>query len=183
MDSGWLVGYAQAMPAYAALLRAVNVGGTGKLSMSDLRQLCEDGGLRDVATYIQSGNVVFRSTRSEASVKKLLEAALAQKLGKPYGVLVRTAGELRALLEENPFPDAAPNRVLVLFLDEKPAAASLKNVATPGGEELRAVGRQLFLHFPNGMGQSKLKLPFQKTGTGRNLNTVRKLLAMLDELG
>ena len=170
------------MPAYAALLRAVNVGGTGKLSMSDLRQLCEDGGLRDVTTYIQSGNVVFRSTRAEAGVKKLLEAALAKKLGKPYGVLVRTAKELRALLEENPFPEAAPNRVIVLFLDEKPAPASLKDVVAPGGEELRAFGRHLFIHFPNGMGQSKLKLPFQKTGTARNLNTVRKLLALLDEL-
>jgi uncharacterized protein (DUF1697 family) len=171
------------MPAYAAFLRAVNVGGTGKLAMSELRQLCEDGGLSDVATYIQSGNVVFRSARAEAGVKKLLEAALAKKLGKPCGVFVRTAKELRELLEQNPFPDAAPNRVLLLFLDEKPTAASWKDVVAPGGEQLRASGRQLYIHFPNGMGQSKLKLPFQKTGTGRNLNTVRKLLALLDELG
>src|SRR5436190_18162109 len=134
------------MPAYAALLRAVNVGGTGKLSMSDLRQLCEDGGLRDVATYIQSGNVVFRSSRAEASVKKLLELALAKQLGKPCGVLVRTAKELRELLDENPFPEAAPNRVIVLFLDEKPSLASLQEVVAPGGEELHASGRHVFIH-------------------------------------
>jgi uncharacterized protein (DUF1697 family) len=171
------------MPAYAALLRAVNVGGTGKLVMSDLRQLCEASGLTDVTTYIQSGNVVFRSSRSEASVKKLLEAALAKQLGKPCGVLVRSARELRELLDENPFPEAAPNQVIVLFLDEKPNAASLQEVVAPGGEEVRACGRHVFIHFPRGQGQSKLKLPFQKTATGRNLNTLRKLLALLDALG
>jgi uncharacterized protein (DUF1697 family) len=160
----------------------VNVGGTGKLAMSDLRQLCEDAGLTSVATYIQSGNVVFRSSRSEASVKKLLEAALGKQLGKPCGVLVRSAQELRELLDANPFPEAAPNRVIVLLLDETPSAASVRDVVAPGGEELRASGRQLFIHFPKGQGQSKLKLPFQKTGTGRNLNTLRKLLAMLDAL-
>jgi uncharacterized protein (DUF1697 family) len=171
------------MPAYAALLRAVNVGGTGKLAMTELKQLCEGSGFTQVATYIQSGNVVFRTARGAASVKKLLEQALAAKLGKPCGVLVRTAQELRVLLDENPFPDAAPNQVLVLFLDEPPGAASLKGVLAPDGEEVRAHGRQLFIHFPKGQGHSKLKLPFQKTGTGRNLNTVRKLLAMLETLG
>jgi uncharacterized protein (DUF1697 family) len=171
------------MPAYAALLRAVNVGGTGKLAMSDLRQLCESSGLTDVTTYIQSGNVVFRSSRSEASLKKLLETALAKQLGKPCSVLVRSATELRELLDENPFPEAAPNQLLVLFLDETPSAASLREVVAPGGEELRACGRHVFIHFPKGQGQSKLKLPFQKTGTARNLNTLRKLLALLDALG
>jgi uncharacterized protein (DUF1697 family) len=176
-------GMLAAMPAYAALLRAVNVGGTGKLAMSDLRRLCEESGLCDVSTYIQSGNVVFRSPRSEPSVKKLLEQALAVQLGKPCGVLVRKAAELRQLLEQNPFPDAAPNQLLVLFLDEKPPAAALKDVATPGGEQLQACGRQLIIHFPNGMGRSKLKIPLVKVATGRNLNTVRKLLAMVEALG
>jgi uncharacterized protein (DUF1697 family) len=170
------------MTAYAAFLRAVNVGGTGKLPMSELRRLCEDGGLSDVTTYIQSGNVVFRSKRAEAGVKKLLETALAEQLGKPCGVHVRSADELRTLLEQNPFPDAAPNQVLVLLLDEKPPAALLKQVLTPDGEELRACGRHLYIHFPQGMGRSKLKIPLAKVGTGRNLNTVRKLLALLEAL-
>jgi uncharacterized protein (DUF1697 family) len=171
------------MPAYAALLRAVNVGGTGKLPMSELRRLCEAAGFSDVTTYIQSGNVVFRSKRAEASVKKLLETALATQLGKPCSVFVRTADELRTLLEQNPFPDAQGNQVLVLFLNEQPPAAALKNVATPDGEQLRACGKHLFLHFPNGMGRSKLKIPLSGEGTARNLNTVRKLLALLDALG
>src|SRR5262245_194113 len=153
------------MPAYAALLRAVNVGGTGKLPMTELRRLCEEGGLEDVATYIQSGNVVFRSKRAEAGVKKLLETALAVQLGKACAVHVRKAEELRELLEQNPFPDAAPSQVLVLFLDEKPVAAELKSVVAADGEQLRACGRQLFIHFPNGMGRSKLKVPLGKSGT------------------
>ncbi|MEY4551208.1 MAG: hypothetical protein RL685_7403 [Pseudomonadota bacterium] len=170
------------MPAYAALLRAVNVGGTGKLPMTELRRICEECGLSDVTTYIQSGNVVFRSKRTEAGVKKLLETALATQLGKPCGVLVRTAAELRALLEQNPFPAAAGNQLLVLFLDEKPPAATLKGVVAADGEELSACGRHVFIHFPNGMGRSKLKIPLVKVATGRNLNTVRKVLALLEPL-
>lgn len=171
------------MAVHIALLRAVNVGGTGKLPMTELRRLCEESGLRDVTTYIQSGNVVFRSTRGEASVKKLLEKALAAQLGKPCGVFVRQAEELRALVEQSPFPGATGSQVLVLFLEEEPPAAALKPVQALDGEELCACGRHLFIHFPNGMGRSKLKLPLAQVGTGRNLNTVRKLLELLERLG
>jgi uncharacterized protein (DUF1697 family) len=170
------------MTAHAALLRAVNVGGTGKLAMSDLRLICEACGFTNVATYIQSGNVVFESRLAEAGVKKLLERALEKKLGKPVGVLIRSASELRSLLEANPFPKAPTNRVLVLFLDHSPAPRSLDGVAAPGGEQVAAIGRHIFIHYPNGMGQSKLKLAFQKTGTGRNLNTIRKLLDLITGL-
>jgi uncharacterized protein (DUF1697 family) len=168
--------------AYAAFLRAVNVGGTGKLAMSDLRALCEGCGLEAVGTYIQSGNVVFRSRRAEAAVKKLLEAALEQHMGKPCSALVRSAAELHAVLKANPFPDAAPNRLLVLFLDATAPASSLAGIVSPDGEELALSGREVFVHFPKGMGQSKLKLPFRNTGTWRNLNTVRKVSALLDAL-
>ena len=171
------------MTAYAGLLRAVNVGGTGKLAMSDLRRICADCGLSNAATYIQSGNVVFQSRRAEAAVKQLLEQALARQLGKPCGVLIRTAPELRELLEQNPFPQAPPNRVLLLFLDQAPPEDSLKGVIAPGGEQLALRGRHVVVHYPSGQGPSKLKLPFQKTGTGRNLNTVSKLVQMLDALG
>jgi uncharacterized protein (DUF1697 family) len=87
------------------------------------------------------------------------------------------------VLEQNPFPDAAASRVLVLFLDEKPPAAALKQVVSPDGEQLHASGRHVLIHFPNGMGRSKLKIPLSQIGTGRNLNTVRKLLELLDRLG
>jgi hypothetical protein len=104
------------MGAYVALLRAINVGGTGKLEMAELRSLCEGCGFTDVATLIQSGNVVFQTKRSEASVLKLLEQTLAEKMGRPVGVLVRSTEELHAVLERNPFPEAPPNRLIVFFL-------------------------------------------------------------------
>lgn len=166
------------MTAYAALLRAINVGGTGKLPMSELRALCEELGFDDVKTYIQSGNVVFRSELSEARVKAALEEALAKKMGKPVAVLVRTHAELAKTLAHNPFPDASPSRVLVLFLDDKPPKGALDDVIAPGGEELSLHGRELFIHYPNGMGRSKLKVPFVKDATSRNVNTLTKLVEM-----
>jgi uncharacterized protein (DUF1697 family) len=163
---------------WAALLRAVNVGGTGKLAMSRLREICEELGFADPVTYIQSGNVVFRTGGGEAAVQRGLERALAGELGKPVGVHLRTAGELAAVLERNPFRDAPPSKVLVLFLDAAPAKGSLDDLVIPGREEVRLAGREVFVHFPDGMGRSKLKLPFAKTATGRNLNTVAKLLEL-----
>jgi uncharacterized protein (DUF1697 family) len=170
------------MTAYAALLRAINVGGTGKLGMTDLREICERCGFTDVTTYIQSGNVVFRSKRAEASVKKLLVQALSEKVGRPVGVFLRSAAELDAVLEHNPYADAAPNHVLVLFLDAPVPKGALDAIETPGGERLSTKDREIFIHYPEGMGNSRLTLPFQKTGTGRNLNTVRKLRALLAAL-
>ena len=161
-----------------ALLRAINVGGTGKLAMADLRQLCEDCGFKNVATYIQSGNVVFRSKLSEAGAKQTLERALAKKMGKPFGVLVRTGSDLVRVVGDNPFPSAAPNQLMIVFLDEPPPPDSLKATVIPGREELMLRGRELFIHFPDGMGKSKLKVPFQRIGTMRNLNTATKLAAM-----
>jgi uncharacterized protein (DUF1697 family) len=166
------------MIPYVALLRAINVGGTGKLPMTELRALCEGCGFTDVTTYIQSGNVVFRSELDGAAVKKELEAALAKKMGKPFGAILRSGAELAQVAERSPFPKALPNQLLVMFLDEAPAKNSLDAVVAPGGEELELRGRELYVHFPRGAGQSKLRLPFAKTGTARNLNTVRKLAEM-----
>jgi uncharacterized protein (DUF1697 family) len=170
------------MTAYAALLRAINVGGTGKLPMAELKALCEKAGFFDVATYIQSGNVVFRSQRGEASVKKRLEQSLAERMGKPVGVHVRTREELEDVLAHNPFGAAPSNRVIVFFLDAPLTSSAVAAIETPGGEEIHPHGRELFIHYPLGQGQSQLKLPVQRTGTGRNLNTVRKLAEMLAAL-
>ena len=167
-----------AMSVYVALLRAVNVGGTGMLPMKELRELCEAAGFAGVATFIQSGNVVFSSRRGPAAVQRLLEEALAAKLGKPVGVHLRTPDELASILERNPFPGAPGNQVLVLFLDAAPAEGALDGLVIPGREQVRLSGREVFVHFPDGMGRSKLKIPFAKTATGRNLNTVGKLLEM-----
>jgi len=166
------------MNRYACLLRAVNVGGTGTLPMAELRAMCEAAGVTDVRTYIASGNVVLRSTASARQVQATLEAALARYAGKPVGVLVRTPAEMAAVLAANPFPGAAPNRVVAIFLDEPPSPDALASVSGRAGEELALSTREIYVHYGNGMAGSKLKIPAAKTGTARNINTVAKLVGM-----
>jgi uncharacterized protein (DUF1697 family) len=168
---------------FIVLLRAINVGGTGKIAMNDLRALCESCGCSNVRTYIQSGNVVLESSLAEEKLSAKLARALEAKMGKPVGVLVRTAAELGRALKKNPFKKAEPNRVAVYFLDEPPLKRVLKEIVIPGREAIELAGREVFVHYPDGQGQSKLKLPFAKTGTARNINTVTKLLEMAEEPG
>ena len=170
------------MTAFVALLRAVNVGGTGKLPMTDLKMLCEEAGFTEVKTYIASGNVVFEAVKTEAEVVAVLDKALTAYAGKPAGVLVRTAAEMTAVIEANPFPDAAPNYTVAIFLDKPPAAAALKNIVAPGGEQVRLGKREIYVHYPHGQGRSKLKIPAAKAGTARNINTIRTLARMASEL-
>ncbi|MDL2403868.1 DUF1697 domain-containing protein [Rhizobium mayense] len=170
------------MPVYVALLRAVNVGGTGTLSMAGLKALCEEIGFTDVKTYIQSGNVLFRSDKDEAAVQKNLEEALTLKMGRSPGVLLRSRRELQAAAEGSPFPHAKPNYLLINFLPEHPTADALDKLVAPGGEEVHVAGKEIYVHYPDGSGRSKLKLPALKAGTSRNLNTVRKLVEMAREM-
>jgi uncharacterized protein (DUF1697 family) len=166
------------MTKYVALLRAVNVGGTGLLPMKQLQALCSGLGLANVRTYIQSGNVRFESPDAEPAVTRMLERAIGEKLGRPVGVLIRTAPELRAILKANPFPNAKPSQIGVIFLPKPAPEDSLDGIVVPGREEVRMIGREVFVHYPDGMGRSKLKLPFAADGTTRNVNTLTKLLAM-----
>src|SRR5262245_13636563 len=106
------------MPRYVALLRAVNVGRTGKLPMTELEAMCIDEGFGEVQTYIASGNVVFSSRLGAAKVKAALEQRLHAYAGKPVGVVIRTAEEIAAVLEANPFPKEPPNHTVAIFLDE-----------------------------------------------------------------
>ncbi|MBX5222473.1 MULTISPECIES: DUF1697 domain-containing protein [unclassified Rhizobium] len=170
------------MPVYIALLRAINVGGTGSLPMAELRSICEGLGFTDVKTYIQSGNVLFRSDASETAVEEKLDAALGQKMGKRPGVMVRSRKELEAIAADAPFPDAKPSFLLVYFLPEKASGDALDKMVAPDGEEAKLAGREIYVHYPNGSGRSKLKLPALKPGTSRNLNTVRKLAEMAADM-
>lgn len=167
------------MTGYVALLRAVNVGGRGILAMKDLQALCSELGLANVRTYIQSGNVVFDSQEPEAVLRRQLERAIANRLGRPVRVLIRTAIELKSVIDANPFPDAESAKIGVVFLPKPVPVPVLAGIAVPGPEEVRAVGREVFVHYPDGMGRSKLKLPFAAEGTMRNLNTVATLLGMV----
>jgi uncharacterized protein (DUF1697 family) len=166
------------MPVYIALLRAINVGGTSSLPMTELKAICEGLGFADVKTYIQSGNVLFRSDEGEKTVEERLDEALGRKMGKRPGVMVRSRKELDGIAANAPFPDAKPNFLLVYFLPEKTAGDALEKMVAPDGEEAKLASREIYVHYPNGSGRSKLKLPALKPGTSRNLNTVRKLAEM-----
>lgn len=166
------------MPVYVALLRAVNVGGTGVLSMAELKAICQQLGFADVATYIQSGNVLFRSDWPEAEVVERLDAALAERMGKAPGVLLRSRAEMQVVAEGAPFADAEPSKLLVTFLPAPPPPDALDGLVAPGGEQAAILGRTIYVHYPDSIGRSKLKLAALKAGTARNLNTVRKLADM-----
>ena len=169
------------MTSFIALLRAVNVGGTGKLPMSDLKELCEELGFGAVRTYIASGNVVFESRKSEAAVKAALEKRLEAYAGKPVGVVVRTAEEMAQVLSDNPFPKAAPNRTMAVFLDRAPPTDALAGIRGQKDEEIRLGRREIYIHYGQGMAKSKLVIAAAKVGTARNMNTIAVLARMAGE--
>lgn len=166
------------MTAYVALLRAVNVGGTGKLPMTTLVEFCEAAGFAQVRTYIASGNVVFRSDGNEDEVRSALEDRLRAHAEKPVGVLVRSAAEIEGVLARNPFGEAPGNRVMALFVDDALPSDPLDGATGVKDEQVRLGKRELFVLYPNGMAATRLRLPGEKTGTARNMNTVAKLAEM-----
>ena len=171
------------MTGYVALLRAVNVGGTGKLPMAELREMCGSLGFDGVRTYIASGNVVFSTDLSEVEVKAALEERLRAYAGKPVGVMVRTAQEMADVLGANPFPDEPGNRTVAIFLDAAPPADALESIRNRKDEEVRLGTREIYVAYGSGMGTSKLAIPAGATGTARNMNTVAKLAELSRGLG
>jgi uncharacterized protein (DUF1697 family) len=172
-----------------ALLRAVNVGGTCKLPMADLRKLAERIGLTDVRTLIQSGNLVFDAgKRSPVASEALLEKACAAEFGLKTDIYVRTPTELDQIITGNPFGKEtkdAPAFLHVLFMREAPPAVAFKALQSKikGRETVKAGGRHAYIFFPDGAGASKLTAAvlarhLGTPGTARNWNTVTKLAAM-----
>jgi uncharacterized protein (DUF1697 family) len=167
------------MPTYIALLRAVNVGGTGKLPMAELAAMCVAEGFTRVQTYIASGNVIFVSDQPESMVKTALEMRLHAYAGKPVGVVVRTADEMAAVLASNPFPDAPPNATVAIFLDGPPPEDALDDIRGRKDEDVRSGEREIYVAYgAAGMGRSKLRIPAAASGTARNINTVAKLVQL-----
>jgi uncharacterized protein (DUF1697 family) len=166
------------MTVFIALLRSVNVGGTGKLPMADLKAMCGDAGFTKIRTYIASGNVLFESKLSEAKVKAALEKRLETYAGRPIRVLVRTAAEMAAVAQANPFPKTDPARTVAIFLDDAPPLDLLATVKGQTREEIKPGRREIYVHYGSGMGSTKLRIPASAIGTARNLNTVRKLVAL-----
>ena len=170
------------MTAYVALLRAVNVGGTGKLPMTELKAMCEAAGFDQVRTYIASGNVIFTSDKSEGAVRAAIEKPLEAYAGKPVGVLVRTAAEMADTLARNPFADRPGNRTVALFVDGALPPDALDGVRNVREEELRLGKREIYIFYGDGMADSRLVIPAAKAGTARNMNTVAKLAELAGAL-
>jgi uncharacterized protein (DUF1697 family) len=175
------------MTTYIALLRGINVIGNNKLPMQELSALLTGMGLREVQTYIQSGNVVFRSTaKNRAALAAKIEAAIEAQHGFAPRVLLLDPAELRAAMAGNPYPQAVsnPRSLHLFFLDEapqQPDLPALKAVRTDT-EHFKLVGKVFYLHTPDGVGRSKLASRIEKAlgvaATARNWNTVCKLAEM-----
>jgi uncharacterized protein (DUF1697 family) len=181
------------MAVVISMLRGVNVGGHNQIKMEALRALYESLGLRDVQTYVVSGNVVFRTKeRNLVALAKRIEDAIEQGFGFRPAVIVRTTSELRGAIAKNPFAKRRgidPGKLLVTFLADDPSADSrdkvLKIKADP--EELFIDGRHVYIYFPNGMGRTKLSWAaigkmLGTSATGRNWNSVIKLLEIAEKL-
>lgn len=165
------------MASYVALLRAVNVGGSGKLPMKELKSMCEEAGFDSVRTYIASGNVVFESGDSPERARSVLAKRLESWAGREIGLLVRSARQMADLVEANPFPNEPGDRVVVLFLDRSPPPDLEASVSGLGDEIMRPAASEVFIHYPQGKGPSRLSFDLGPA-TARNMNTVTRLAAM-----
>ncbi|MEO8379571.1 MAG: DUF1697 domain-containing protein [Acidobacteriota bacterium] len=177
------------MPVFIALLRGINVGGHQKVVMAELEKLCQSLGLRDVRTHLQSGNVVFRTTRSDrAKLTRELESALAIQAK----VILRSAEELRNVIAANPMTEESqsdPSHYVVVFLSGAPSAEAMKSLVDSydGPEKMQLHGAELYLHYGQEMARSKLSNALLErrlgvSATARNWNTVTRLLTIADEM-
>ena len=177
------------MASYVSLFRGINVGGRKIVPMSELKELHVSLGLGNVATYIQSGNVVFTSDEPNVSLLcRRIGDGFAARFGFHSDVVVRSAVDLEAIVANNPFsnqPTKETRWILVMFLAAHPTSAAEKELmrAYPGPEEFRVVGREMYIYYPTGVGRSRLtgtliEKKLETVGTGRNWNTVLKLQSM-----
>jgi uncharacterized protein (DUF1697 family) len=180
------------MQAIIAMLRGVNVGGHNPISMQALRAFCGTLELRDAQTYVQSGNVVFRSKeRNLNALAKRFEDAFEKTFGFRAPLVLRTAGEMQTVIANNPFAmrkEIEPGKLHAIFLTEElgPEARKQLEAVKVGPEEIKSGSREVYVYYPTGMGKSKLPplldRILKKAGTARNWNSVTALLGMADNL-
>lgn len=175
------------MAIFISLLRGINVGGQRNVPMAELREVYSAAGLRKVKTYIQSGNVIFESPETEeAALVSGLEGQIAASFGFPVSVVIRNLEEWRRLARRHPFSEGAdPAHLHVACLAEEPGANAVRDLAAVDarGDRFKVVGREVYLHCPNGMARTKLNNATleRKLGTAatmRNWKTVGKLLEL-----
>ena len=167
------------MTAYVALVRAVNVTGTGMLPKEKLKAMGEACGFTNVRTFINSGNLLFTTRLGESKVRQMIAARLEGHFGKAKGVHVRTAAEMAEAVARNPFAEHNPSYVLASFIDEQPVQAMLDEARNLAGERMALGPRLIYVAYPDGVGQSKLRLPAAEKGTARNMNSVAKIAELL----
>ncbi len=181
------------MAVIICMLRGVNVGGHNKIKMDALKALCVSLKLKDPQTFIQSGNVIFSTEENDLlKLAKRIQDAIEKKVGFRPDVILRTATELRTAIKRNPFAKLSglePGKLLVTFLAANPGKEARAQALATGTapEELHIIGREVYIYFPNGQGRSKLPWPkieraLGTSGTGRNWNSVTKMLAMAEKL-
>ena len=168
------------MQTWVAFLRGINVGGKMMVSMKDLAAICTHVGFENVRTYLNSGNIIFTSPLTEAKLQQALEKELSAKIGKEIGVVIRSSGDLEQIVRDNPFPEAVPSQVGVL-LGVTPVSETVTVQFIITGRERVAPGkREVYIHYPDGMGRSKLKIPNSlRDGTVRNINTLTGLVGLI----
>jgi uncharacterized protein (DUF1697 family) len=169
---------------YVAFLRGVNLGPTNKISMPALRAMAEDLGYADVATYINSGNLILSSPKKADTVEREISKTIQDTFGRPIDVTVRTPAQLKKILAENPYPDGNPSQVTVAFLTKAPAKDAKDKVAAVAKdyEPFTIAGQQVYVNYSQGIGRSKLAEKFSDiigvSSTVRNIRTVDKVLAL-----
>ena len=172
--------------AFVALLRGINVGGHRRVPMADLREVCEGLGFAQVATYIQSGNVVFASDQPAVDVRDALEGAIADRFGFEVAAVVRTRAEFAVVAADHPLAadeeDVAKLHVVYFPTPIDPGGVHALEARHSGPERFAVDGREVYVHYPNGAGRSKLSLDSLGAGTARNWRTVVKLGEMVEGL-
>lgn len=174
------------MTGYAAFLRGINVGGSKKIAMAELRQATAELGFADVASYINSGNLTFATPQRRPAVEAALSAMISRRFGLEVDVAVRSHTQLRQILRDNPFPDGDPSQVTIAFLIGPPAAGAPERMAAVAApyEPFRFAGSEVYVHYTRGQGTSRLAEQFLRilgvSATVRNLRTVAKVVDLLD---
>lgn len=170
------------MRVHVALICALDIPGEGKLTMRELKAIGSDIGFRNISSYLQSGNLVFRDESDSTEVAAMLDIALGIRMGRAPGVMVRSPCELRDIIDHNPFGSIDPTRVMVSFFSRPLPGDALNGILAPGGEEAVAAKREIYVHHPQGCGDDGFRLPLLDRGTPRSIATVMRLAELGEKL-
>jgi uncharacterized protein (DUF1697 family) len=165
-------------------LRGINVGGAKKVPMAELRMMALDLGYTHVATYINSGNLVFSSAKRPRTLEREIARAITERFGFAVDVCVRSRTELERILASNPYPDGDPSQVTIAFLASEAPSGTKDRLATQAAphEPFTVAGSEIYVHYGQGLGRSELAGRFIAlvgvSATVRNVRTVEKVLAL-----